>query len=386
MTDLMVWVLDPQKYADAAIHDRFLAPMATHRDVMLVVLNHIDEVPPAGRKAMLGDVRRLLEADGLAGVPVLATSARTGEGIDELRAAIANRVADKAATRTRLAGDVSSAAARLSAAERRRPAARARPEGQARPASRRSPRPPASRSSSTRSSAPPRPGAPGHRVAADGVALQASSPTRCDGCTSTGGPPGATSSPPPARRCRPPTTSSRRGSRPASATCATRPPKGSRSRGCAQSGAPRPRGSRTSATGSTGPSAPPTSASRARRRGGAASGSCSGCCSCRGGRRRLAGRAGGRGLPAAARAPAPRLAGAAGADRCCSSAGWCSASCWRWSRGCFVSAGARARARKADKRLRAAVAEVAEELVVTPVSTELAAHRATYEGLRAARG
>ena len=37
MTDLMVWVLDPQKYADAAVHDRFLRPMASHKDVMLVV-------------------------------------------------------------------------------------------------------------------------------------------------------------------------------------------------------------------------------------------------------------------------------------------------------------------------------------------------------------
>ena len=49
LTDLMVWVLDPQKYADAAVHQRFLAPLATHRDVMLVVLNHIDEVSPDGR-------------------------------------------------------------------------------------------------------------------------------------------------------------------------------------------------------------------------------------------------------------------------------------------------------------------------------------------------
>ena len=53
---------------------------------MLVVLNHIDEVPDDRRDAMLADVRRLLDADGLGGVPVLATSARTGEGIDELRA------------------------------------------------------------------------------------------------------------------------------------------------------------------------------------------------------------------------------------------------------------------------------------------------------------
>ncbi|MEO7352127.1 MAG: GTPase, partial [Marmoricola sp.] len=115
MTDLMVWVLDPQKYADAAIHDRFLRPMATHKDVMLVVLNHIDEVPEDRRGAMLGDVRRLLDLDGLGGVPVLATSARTGECISDLRRVIGKRVADKASIRTRLAGDVSGAATRLSA-------------------------------------------------------------------------------------------------------------------------------------------------------------------------------------------------------------------------------------------------------------------------------
>jgi GTP-binding protein EngB required for normal cell division len=115
MTDLMVWVLDPQKYADAAIHDRFLKPLASHAEVMLVVLNHIDEVPEDRRSSMLDDVRRLLELDGLGGVPVLTTSALTGEGIPELRRAIGRRVADKASFRARLAGDVSDAAAKLSA-------------------------------------------------------------------------------------------------------------------------------------------------------------------------------------------------------------------------------------------------------------------------------
>ncbi len=115
LTDLMVWVLDPQKYADAALHDRFLKPMAVHKDVMLVVLNHIDEVDPSGRDAMLADVRRLLELDGLHGVPVIGTSARTGEGMDELRRVVGKRVSDKAATRKRLLGDVSDAADALAA-------------------------------------------------------------------------------------------------------------------------------------------------------------------------------------------------------------------------------------------------------------------------------
>lgn len=116
LADLLVWVLDPQKYADAVIHDRYFKPMAGHKDVMMVVVNHIDEVPAERREGLLADVRRLLTADGLEGIPVLATSARTGEGIPELRRAIAHRVADKAAARQRLAGDVTGAAARLAEA------------------------------------------------------------------------------------------------------------------------------------------------------------------------------------------------------------------------------------------------------------------------------
>jgi GTP-binding protein EngB required for normal cell division len=113
LADLLVWVLDPQKYADALIHDKYLRPMAAHRDVMLVVVNHIDEVAADRREGLLADVRRLLDADGLAGVPVLATSARTGEGIEELRKAIARRVADKAAARQRLGGEITAAADEL---------------------------------------------------------------------------------------------------------------------------------------------------------------------------------------------------------------------------------------------------------------------------------
>jgi len=113
LADMFVWVLDPQKYADAAIHDRYLAPLASHKDVMLVVLNHIDTVPEARRDGMVSDVRRLLEADGLRGVPVLAVSARHGWGIDELKKQIAKRVAEKKATRARLGADVRAAAERL---------------------------------------------------------------------------------------------------------------------------------------------------------------------------------------------------------------------------------------------------------------------------------
>jgi hypothetical protein len=115
LADLLVWVLDPQKYADAAVHDRYLKPLAGHADVMLVVLNHIDTVPEGGRDAMLADVRRLLDLDGLGKVPVLGISARHGIGMDALKDEMAKRASSKKATRTKLEADVKDAAAAMAA-------------------------------------------------------------------------------------------------------------------------------------------------------------------------------------------------------------------------------------------------------------------------------
>ncbi len=121
LADLMIWVLDPQKYADAAVHDTFLRPLAAHKDVMIVMLNHIDEVPPDKRRAMVEDVRRLLALDGLDGVPVVATSARDGDGIPELKKLITQRVTDKKTSRSRFRIDVHEAALRLDEASGQAP-------------------------------------------------------------------------------------------------------------------------------------------------------------------------------------------------------------------------------------------------------------------------
>jgi GTP-binding protein EngB required for normal cell division len=116
LADMFVWVLDPQKYADAAIHDRYLAPLRSHSEVMVVVLNHIDTVPEDRRDAMVEDVRRLLAADGIPDVPVIPISARHGLGLDSLREEIGRRVADKRMTAGRIEADVRAAAAELRAA------------------------------------------------------------------------------------------------------------------------------------------------------------------------------------------------------------------------------------------------------------------------------
>jgi hypothetical protein len=62
---------------------------------------------------MVADLRRLLAADGLEGVTVIATSAKDGTGIDELRGAIVDRVKGKATTRARIATDVTRTAAEV---------------------------------------------------------------------------------------------------------------------------------------------------------------------------------------------------------------------------------------------------------------------------------
>ncbi|MEP9384004.1 YfjP family GTPase [Nocardioides sp. KR10-350] len=113
LADMLIWVLDPQKYADAAIHDRYLQPLRTHDDIMVVVLNHIDRVPEERRESMVADVRRLLDNDGLQKVPVIPVSAKLGWGVQELKAEIARRVSAKKANKQRLEADIRSAAARL---------------------------------------------------------------------------------------------------------------------------------------------------------------------------------------------------------------------------------------------------------------------------------
>lgn len=111
--DLLVWVLDPQKYADAAIHERYLKPYATHSDVMIVVLNKIDTVPENMRDAAIADVHRLLVDDGVPDPIVLTTSTFTGQGLDDLKRTLVKRIRDKQSARERIGADIQPVAEQL---------------------------------------------------------------------------------------------------------------------------------------------------------------------------------------------------------------------------------------------------------------------------------
>ncbi|MEV0794979.1 GTPase [Kribbella sp. NPDC050459] len=113
LVDLLVWVVDPQKYADAALHNRYIKPFASHSPVMVFALNHIDKLTPDQRKSCLEDLDRLLKSDGLKSPTVVATSATSGDGLEEVRSLLVKRVSNKRSARERLAADVDRVADRM---------------------------------------------------------------------------------------------------------------------------------------------------------------------------------------------------------------------------------------------------------------------------------
>ena len=113
LVDVFVWVTDPQKYADARLHDDYLRTLSTHDAVTVVVLNQADRLSGEAKNQIRGDLTRLAAEDGIPGVQVIATSAATGAGVDDLRLRLATAVAAQNAAQHRLLADISASAASL---------------------------------------------------------------------------------------------------------------------------------------------------------------------------------------------------------------------------------------------------------------------------------
>jgi hypothetical protein len=77
------------------------------------VLNQADRLTRTDSERLVADLARLLEQDGLGGVPVFATSAKGQPGLAPLRAALERTVAGRQAALLRLNGDVTDAVAAL---------------------------------------------------------------------------------------------------------------------------------------------------------------------------------------------------------------------------------------------------------------------------------
>lgn len=113
LVDVLVWVVDPQKYADAALHYGYLRPLATHAPVSIVVLNQADRLSETQRGQCLSHLSRLLREEGLSRAQVLCTSSVTGEGLDSLKEVLRARVREQQAAAERLSADLDKLAASL---------------------------------------------------------------------------------------------------------------------------------------------------------------------------------------------------------------------------------------------------------------------------------
>ena len=110
VVDVMVFVVDPLKYAQRSLFEGYLRPLANHAEVLLVVLNRVDELGPDDQRRCVTDLRRLLDETGLSQARVLLTSALTGDGIDELRTVLADETRSRRAITERITADVATAA------------------------------------------------------------------------------------------------------------------------------------------------------------------------------------------------------------------------------------------------------------------------------------
>ena len=114
LVDLVVWVLDPQKYADRVVHEQYLraVPPAPRRHRGRAQPGRPARPRPT-RSGCLADLRRLLDADGLAGVPAAGHLRHRASRAGGLRDALERTVAERQAALRRLAGDVDAVVAGL---------------------------------------------------------------------------------------------------------------------------------------------------------------------------------------------------------------------------------------------------------------------------------
>ncbi len=118
--DAVVWVMDPEKYQDRALHEDYLEPLSAHGSRFLFVLNQLDRVHEPDRPVLLDDLRTSLRSDGIEWAVVIGTAADPAAGppwgIDELIDSLRSLGEAKEVVHRRIVTDVCEAAERLAAA------------------------------------------------------------------------------------------------------------------------------------------------------------------------------------------------------------------------------------------------------------------------------
>ena len=119
--DVVAWVTDPEKYADAVLHDDFLRTWMARLDRQIVVLNKTDRLGPVAVRSVAADLAHVLKRE-LPSIQskspaVVRAAAIDGEsGVSELRRWLAGAVDAKKVVADRLVAAARAALAGLAAA------------------------------------------------------------------------------------------------------------------------------------------------------------------------------------------------------------------------------------------------------------------------------
>lgn len=112
LVDLVVWVVDPQKYADHLLHDGYLRPLASHAEVMRFVLSKADTLDDPQREALVRDLGALVAEDGIPGADIMPLSLLGADpaGLVPVTAMLQQVVHEQRSTVERLNADIAAAA------------------------------------------------------------------------------------------------------------------------------------------------------------------------------------------------------------------------------------------------------------------------------------
>ena len=115
--DVVVWVLDPEKYRDAALHHRYIAPLAPYGSQFVFALNQGDRLTATEAESVVTDLQNALLEDGIAAGTVFVVSANPPSGppvgVDALADHLERLAASRAGLYDKLLIDMKQAALAL---------------------------------------------------------------------------------------------------------------------------------------------------------------------------------------------------------------------------------------------------------------------------------
>lgn len=108
LVDAVAWVTDPEKYADAVLHDDFLRSWLPRLGRQVVVINKADRLAPGDGRRIQRDLESDLAFEAIRGseVGVIPASAVSPGGVDELRTWLAAGAQAKLVVRGRIAASL----------------------------------------------------------------------------------------------------------------------------------------------------------------------------------------------------------------------------------------------------------------------------------------